>query len=221
MVANNIKADIETKVNGLILAGGRARRMDGQDKGLILLDGKHMIEYCISNLRPQVGQIFISANRNTEQYGRYGLPILEDKFGDFEGPLAGLMRALTHSGDTPVLVVPCDAPFLSASLASRLLESYANTKTSVVIPHDGDRLQPLFGLYSPEVAASLRDYLASGQRKVETWVTTLPYTVVDFSDESESFMNINTVSDLQTAQSILHSRLHSNCTEENGAHHAE
>lgn len=219
MVANNTETNIETKVNGLILAGGRARRMDGQDKGLILLDGKHMIEYCISKLAPQVWKILISANRNTEQYRRYGFPILEDKFGEFEGPLTGLMRALTHSGDAPVLVVPCDAPFLSARLASRLLESYVETKTSAVIPHDGDRLQPLFGLYSPAVVTSLREYLASGQRKVETWVTALPHAVVDFSNERESFMNINTVSDLQAAQSILHSTPHA--TVESGTRHAE
>ena len=218
MVANNIKADIETRVNGLILAGGRARRMDGQDKGLMLLNGKHMIEYCIAKLRPQVGQIVISANRNTEQYIRYGFPVLEDKFGEFEGPLAGLLRALLHSGDTPVLVVPCDAPFLSARLASRLLESYEKTKISVAIPHDGDRLQPLFGLYSPAMVASLREYLESGQRKVETWVTTLPHTIVDFSDESESFMNINTVSDLQAAQSILYS---TPTAQRKTGHHAE
>jgi molybdenum cofactor guanylyltransferase len=211
MVTNKKRSN----VNGLILAGGRARRMGGQDKGLILLDGKQMIEHCIARLLPQVGQVFISANKNIEQYDRYGFSVLEDKFGHFEGPLAGLLRAFEYSKDTPVLVVPCDAPFLSTELARRLLESYEETKTSAVIPHDGDRLQPLFGLYAPDVVSSLTEYLTSGQRKVETWVTSLPHAVVDFSNEHESFMNINTESDLQAAQSILHPAM------EEGARHAE
>jgi molybdenum cofactor guanylyltransferase len=204
MVANNNRRNVKNNVNGLILAGGRARRMGGQDKGLILLDGKHMVEHCIARLLPQVGQIFISANKNIAQYGNYGFSVLEDTFGHFEGPLAGLLRAFEYSKDIPVLVVPCDAPFLSPALAIRLLQSYKETKASAVIPHDGNRLQPLFGLYAPDVVSSLTKYLASGQRKVETWITTLPYAVVDFSNEKESFMNINTESDLEVAQSILH-----------------
>ena len=192
-----------TKVTGLILAGGRASRMGGADKGLITVNGKCMIEHCIAKLRPQVEQIFISANRNIEQYGQYGFTVLEDHFGEFEGPLAGLLRALEMSKTNPVLVVPCDAPLVPSELANRLLEFYVEGKTTAVIPHDGARLQMLFGLYSPNAIASLTEYLASGQRKVETWVTSLDHIVVDFSNEKGNFMNINTESDLQTAQSIL------------------
>lgn len=203
-MTKNTTSDIkETKITGLILAGGRASRMGGVDKGLITVNGKCMIEHCIAKLRPQVGQIFISANRNTEQYGQYGFTVLEDNFGEFEGPLAGLLRALEISKTAPVLVVPCDAPLVPSDLANRLLEFYVEGETTAVIPHDGTRLQMLFGLYSQDVISSLTEYLASGQRKVEIWVTALDHIVVDFSNEKESFMNINTKSDLQTAQSIL------------------
>ena len=203
-MTKNTTSDIkEAKVTGLILAGGRASRMGGVDKGLITVNGKCMIEHCIAKLRPQVEQIFISANRNTEQYGQYGFTVLEDNFGEFEGPLAGLLRALEISKTNPVLVVPCDAPLVPSELANRLLEFYVEGETTAVIPHDGKRLQMLFGLYSHNAISSLTEYLASGQRKVETWVTSLDHTVVDFSNDKESFMNINAESDLQTVQSIL------------------
>lgn len=185
------------------MAGGRASRMEGIDKGLIVINGKLLVEHCIAKLQPQVGQVFISANRNIEQYGQYGFSVLEDNFGEFEGPLAGLLRALENSKNTLVLVVPCDAPLLPSDLANRLLELYIEGETLAVIPHDGTRLQALFGLYSPETISSLTEYLASGQRKVETWVSSLPHIVVDFSNEHEKFMNINTESDLQAAQTIL------------------
>jgi len=200
----NMTSDLKkNKITGLILAGGRARRMNGIDKGLINFNGKLLIEHCIAKLQPQVDQLLISANRNIEHYSRYGFTVLEDNFGDFEGPLAGLLRALEISKNNPVLVVPCDAPLLPAELANRLLESYVESETSAVIPHDGIRLQTLFGLYSRDAISSLTEYLASGQRKVENWASTLPHIVVDFSNDKEKFMNINTEYDLQTAQSIL------------------
>ena len=203
MVKNMTRNLKEIKITGLILAGGRARRMDGVDKGLIIFNGKCMIEHCIERLRPQVDQVVISANRNIEQYSNYGLTVLEDNFGDFEGPLAGLLRALETSKNNPVLVVPCDAPLLPSDLANRLLESYVEGRTTAVIPHDGTRLQTLFGLYSRDAISPLTEYLASGQRKVENWISTLPHVVVDCSNEKERFMNINTKSDLSAAQSIL------------------
>ena len=56
---------IEAKeITGVILAGGRGRRMGGQDKGLVELDGEPLVGRILSDLAPQVGQILINANRN-------------------------------------------------------------------------------------------------------------------------------------------------------------
>lgn len=200
------KHNPSTEVNGLILAGGRARRMGGQDKGLILLSGIRLIERSITTLSPQVYQIFISANRNITQYQQFSIPVLQDLSKNYDGPLAGLQRALEMSPDKPVLVVPCDAPLLPHQLATRLLTAYHDNDGCTVVPHDGTRLQTLFGLFTASTLASLNQYLASGQRKVERWVMSLPHTVVDFSDQAESFLNINTEEDLRRAESILEVR---------------
>jgi len=191
------------RVTGLILAGGLARRMDGQDKGLIILAGISLIERCINTLSPQVEQLFISANRNIAQYQKLSFPILRDATDKHEGPLAGLQRALENSPDMPVLVVPCDAPLFPAQLATRLWTAYQDNRYLAVIPHDGTRLQPLFGLFPPASLESLTHYLSTGQRKVETWVTSLPHKVVDFSEQSAHFLNINTTDDLRRAELFL------------------
>ena len=197
------KYDKPVEINGLILAGGRALRMGGQDKGLILLAGISLIERCINALSPQVNQLFISANRNIAQYQKLTFPVLQDSIDQYEGPLAGLQRALEASPDMPVLVLPCDAPLFPDQLVVRLLKAYQEDAYLAVIPHDGTRLQPLFGLFSPSSLASLNQYLAAGQRKVEAWVTSLPHKVVDFSDQSAHFLNINTDDDLRCAESFL------------------
>ena len=66
------------EVTAVILAGGRAQWMGEQDKGLLQVLGKPMIEYIIEILQPQVGQIIISANHNPESYQQYGFPVVPD-----------------------------------------------------------------------------------------------------------------------------------------------
>ena len=93
---------------GVILAGGAASRMGGQDKGLIPLNGRPLIEYILDAFTPQVGQVIINANRNQALYAHYGHPVIKDDFTGFCGPLAGMASCL-RSVTTPIMVTtPCD-----------------------------------------------------------------------------------------------------------------
>ena len=56
-----------------ILAGGKGSRLGGIDKGLFLLSGRPLIEYCIERIRKQVRNITINANRNLEKYRKIGI----------------------------------------------------------------------------------------------------------------------------------------------------
>jgi len=62
-------------ITGVVLAGGRATRWDGRDKGLIAVLGRPMISHVLDALAPQVGQVLISANRNLDEYRAFGLPV--------------------------------------------------------------------------------------------------------------------------------------------------
>lgn len=66
------------QITGLILAGGQGSRMGGVDKGLEPLLGRPLIEHAIERLRPQVGSLAISANRNFADYAGYGFPVFRD-----------------------------------------------------------------------------------------------------------------------------------------------
>ena len=113
------------QLTGLILAGGQARRMGGQDKGLIPLAGRPLIAWVIAALAPQVGRILISANRNQAAYAAFGHPVIGDEAGGteltgFQGPLAGIAAAMTRMETPWLLTLPCDAPLAPTDLASRL-----------------------------------------------------------------------------------------------------
>ncbi|WP_241117318.1 NTP transferase domain-containing protein, partial [Achromobacter xylosoxidans] len=66
------------QVAGLILAGGQGSRMQGSDKGLVLLRGEPLVAHVARRLAPQVGPLILSANRNADSYARYGRVVADD-----------------------------------------------------------------------------------------------------------------------------------------------
>lgn len=182
-------------VTGVILAGGRARRMGGTDKGLHPLAGRPMIEYVLDALRPQVDSLLINANRNRDAYARYGYPVISDETGDFPGPLAGMAAAMAQARSGSILTVPCDGPWLPADLAPRLAQARAEAKVPICMAHDGERDQPVFALLDCALLPSLRTYLAEGGRKIDRWYAQCGVATADFSDCPEVFINVNTPED--------------------------
>jgi molybdopterin-guanine dinucleotide biosynthesis protein A len=71
-------------VTGIILAGGEARRMGGNDKGLIPYVNQPLIAHVIHHLAPQVEQLLINANRNIERYQQFGYPVISDSLSGFQ-----------------------------------------------------------------------------------------------------------------------------------------
>jgi len=188
-------------ITGVILAGGRGRRLGGADKGLVPLRGRPLIEHVISILRPQVGRLVISANRNRETYAAYGVPVIADAIGDYHGPLAGILSAL-RAADTPfVLSVPCDTPAPPSDLAERLIAALAREQAQIAVATCGARMQPVFALVHRTLARPLQDYLVGGGREAGEWMRRQNAALADFSDAADAFVNINTPQELLAAES--------------------
>ena len=190
-------------LTGLILAGGRATRLGGRDKGLIEIGGRALIDYAIATLQLLTPRILISANRNRDDYTRRGRPVLADAVEDYPGPLAGILTALEQLDTQRLLVMPCDAPLASPALFDRLVAAQDSQGGSVCLARDGERLQPTFCLLRRETAASLRLFLDAGERKTQIWLQSLEPVIVDCSDHPEWFANVNTPEDLQRIEMEL------------------
>ncbi|HEX5637050.1 MAG TPA: molybdenum cofactor guanylyltransferase MobA, partial [Gammaproteobacteria bacterium] len=180
----------------VILAGGRGSRAGGIDKGLMLWQGKPLIEHILQVL-PKTSPILINANRNLEQYQRYGYDVVADTLTDYQGPLAGILVAMKHCKTEYLLCMPCDSPQPPQQLAERLWRCLQDTHKPAAICHDGQRLQPLFGLMSLTLLPQLEAWLAGGQRKVELFFTEVDSAVCDFSDQPACFHNFNTAEDMK------------------------
>jgi molybdenum cofactor guanylyltransferase len=190
-------------VSGIILAGGKARRMGGQDKGLIEINGQMMISYIISTLRPQVAEILINANRNEKKYAQFGYPVFSDLLSDFQGPLAGFAAAIDKVTTRYICTCPCDGPLIPDDLVARLYAALQDQSAEICVAHDGNRIQPVYALIDCKLQTSLKKYLNSGERKIDRWYAQHKYVQVDFSDKKDSFINVNTPEDQITLSNLL------------------
>ena len=169
--------------------------MEGQDKGLIKYQGRALIEHVIERLRPQVHALLINANRNQDQYAAFGYPVITDADTNFLGPLAGILAGLREAKTDYVLCTPCDSPYLSLDLASKLTAPLQQPKVSVAVAECKDRLQPVFAVLQTSLADELETFLASGGRKIDIFYTEQICQFVPFDDPA-AFRNINTHQDL-------------------------
>ena len=185
-----------TAVTGLVLAGGQGSRMGGVDKGLAPFRGRLLVEHVIERLSPQVDEILVNANRNPGDYARFGHRVIADEIPGFAGPLAGFERGLAHASGDLVATVPCDSPFLPADLVARLRAELERAGADLAVAKTGDQPHPVFCLMRRGVHASLAQFLASGQRKIDKWYAALAVVEVAFDDEPDAFANINTRDEL-------------------------
>lgn len=181
------------RITGVILAGGRATRMGGVDKGLIPLNGRPLAAHVLAALRPQVATVLINANRNLESYAELGCRIIPDDRQDYPGPLAGLVAALGQAETPWVLTTPCDGPLVAADLGSRLYHALMSAGAEVATVCDGERLHPVYALVPTWLRSSVQDYLAAGEHKLLRWLQTRRLAIADFSDQNEKFINLNTI----------------------------
>ncbi len=192
---------MKNDITGIILAGGKSSRMN-HDKGLLLLDGKPLVEHVISQAQKVCTSIMIISNQSG--YEKLKFPVHEDLLKDC-GPMAGIYTGLYYSQTAHNLVLGCDIPFVNEGLLQYIIEGFDNF--DAVIPTSGDLLQPLCGAYNKQCMEKLKEALDSKNYKIQDVIKLLnrKLLVIDkgLSFYSEHlFTNINTESALEEAQKL-------------------
>ncbi len=183
---------IDNEITGVILAGGRATRMGGEDKGLVRFRDNFLINHVISKLRPQVTTLLLNANRNQHRYQQLtDLTIISDQIDNYPGPLAGIATGLYHATTEHVVFVPCDSPLIPENLVEKLYHAMQQHNALISTVIIAGRMQPVFVMLQRRLLADLLEFLNSGQRKVEMWYRQHPLATVDFSAQADLFVNLN------------------------------
>ena len=201
---------------GVILAGGRARRMGGGDKGRLILGQKSLFDRAIERLEHQVSGIALNANGPAERFSDFGLPIISDNTPGFLGPLAGVLSGLDWAYDQGVeliVTIAADTPFFPKNLVSELLSIAHDMRAPLALAATKDSTgktwrHPTFGLWPVCLRSDLRRKLTEGLRKVLLWTDQHQGRDAFFEVTSfDPFFNINTIEDLKMAQNFLEAGL--------------
>ncbi len=182
-------------IAALVLAGGRATRLGGQDKALLPLGTGTVLDELLRRLHPQVERIAISANGDLSRFARFTLPVLPDATPE-QGPLAGVLAGLcwaVSTGAETLLSVPADTPFIPADLAARLLP-----RPACAAAESGTHF--LVATWPVALVPKLSAFLAGGGRRVRDFATEIGTRAVPFDEHPDPFFNINTPSDLARAR---------------------
>jgi molybdenum cofactor guanylyltransferase len=199
-----------TSLAGVLLAGGRSRRMGGGDKCLALLGGRPLLAHAIARFGPQVDAMAINANGDLVRFAGFGLPVIADPIPGFAGPLAGILAGMQWARAEPfaaerIVTVATDTPFFPDDLVARLVASAAE---GIAVARTGGRLHRVFGVFPVDYADDLEHFIkTSGSLKVGDWLDRLGYVAVDFDDQTrdgfDPFFNINRPDDLNIAEAML------------------
>lgn len=192
---------------GVILAGGRSRRMGGGFKALVPLGGKPLVRHVIDRIRSQVQTLVLSVEKHVLDFEAFGLPQVEDPVPGSRGPLGGLLAALTNMevGCNWMLLAPCDAPFLPLELAERLLNCALDNDQAGCVVHYDSEIQPTFSIWHRQLLPRLEEaVLEEGMAGFKQFLRHIPVATLDWEPADHSpFFNINDPDALVEAARLL------------------
>ena len=206
---------------GVILAGGRARRLfqqspDGGDKGFADLGGQPMLAHVIGRFQPQVASLILNANGDPARFARFGLRVVPDLDSTEQGPLAGLLAGMTwaetaDSAFSAIVTVTTDVPFLPLDLVAQLAVA---TRNGPAIAASADRRHPTIGLWPLSLKGAVQAALSRHELSVNAFAEAHGAIAVSFpfSDgiggeghgvRVDPFFNANTPAELKEARALL------------------
>jgi len=202
------------QVTGVILAGGRSKRMGGGDKGLLELAGRPMLVHVVCRMRPQVEALIINANGDPGRFAPLGLPVVPDTIGGFVGPLAGVLAGMRWSAaNAPttrwIATAAGDAPLLPADLVAKMMRAVEGRPGAIALAQSHGELHPVIGLWPVALADDLEEQLRAGVRKVLNWTDRHGTIAVQFPPigvcglDIDPFFNANTPLELDQLRTML------------------
>ncbi|MDN4986397.1 molybdenum cofactor guanylyltransferase MobA [Bradyrhizobium arachidis] len=194
---------------GVLLAGGLARRMGGGDKPMRTIGGRTILERVIARLSPQCSGLILNANGDPARFAAFGLQVIADDVPGFPGPLAGILAALDWTATNRpeiewVLSAAGDCPFLPRDLVARLHKARMRENAQLAVAASGDQSHPVIGLWHVALRDELRHALVDEDlRKIDRWTARYPLATVTWPAKPlDPFFNANTVEDIAEAERL-------------------
>lgn len=189
--------DIKNTITGIILAGGKSRRM-GREKPLIEINGKSLIQTSIDLLSPFCSEVIISAN--SDIYNQFGKKVIKDEIANC-GPIGGIYSSIKHSSSKLNLILASDTPYIDAEIIEYLISNASDNRITAIVQPNG-HIEPLCAIYPSNITNNLENHIKSVNYKLINILHDLDFKPLlidetnDFFTE-RSFKNLNTPEDLR------------------------
>lgn len=193
-------------ITGVILAGGRSRRM-GKNKALLEIDGMPLIQKTYLTMLSLFKEVIIITN-TPDEYSFLPCCCFPDIYPD-TGSIAGLHTGLKAGTTEGIFIVPCDMPFLSTSLIRQMCDHATNY--DAVVPLSFQGVEPLHAFYRKRCVEPLEVYLQQGRKHIRAFLEQVRTRYVSVFDlqyqekKSQLFFNLNTLQEyeqIQTKQAV-------------------
>lgn len=147
---------------GLVLAGGKSRRM-GTDKASLTQNGESQLRRAFNLLQSHTERTFVSTSADQQDDPvRQGFEKIVDAYENL-GPLAGILSAMDTNPAVSWLVLACDLPAVDDITITHLLTSASSESpaTAYRSVHDG-LPEPLCAIYRPMARPIIDRFVAEG-----------------------------------------------------------
>lgn len=188
--------DNKVPLTGIILCGGRSRRM-GRPKAFLPYEGATILSHIVEQLSAVLSKVILVSNE-PPAYEDFGLDVVKDIL-PYRGPMGGILSGLLVAETEYSFVTACDMPLID----ERLIREMADQREGhdVVVLSHVSGIEPLLGIYSKSCIKPLEESLFSGDLSVNDLLGTLDVQLFDFKRKSRSashlppYFNVNTPED--------------------------
>lgn len=195
---------------GAILAGGQARRMGGEPKGLLHVGQSRIIDRVHAALAATCSRVILLANAPEADRWLPDIEVVRDRQPG-AGPLAGLDAALRAAAGDDVLLVAWDMPFVTAPVLETITRSGRGFDAVVPSVPSAGGLQPTCAWYAAAVAPVVEAHLGRGHRAMRELLAAVRVAIIgeaalrELGEPADLFMNVNDPAELERATRLADS----------------
>ena len=199
----------DNNILAVVLAGGQSKRF-GEDKNQVKLGNITLLEHVLAKVINKFEKVLIISNQNLNIKILTSLTIIPDCIQGNLGPLVGVLTAMkwikkNNKQYQWVATFPCDTPFFDTSIIEKYKSKINLNKRLLYFVKSNQKRHNIFGLWSVNLMDTLENDLVNNNfRKVEEWADKIGFETINIKiDKYDSFININTKSDLEEARKLL------------------
>ncbi|QMV44511.1 molybdenum cofactor guanylyltransferase [Cohnella cholangitidis] len=188
-------------LSGVILAGGKSRRIGGAHIAMLPFSNEKLIHRQIRHMKKLCAEIIVVTNEP-----RTFLPIVDSDIRiitDFyhdKGPLGGMHAAFSLAAYSDVWLVGCDMPYVSYEAARLLLEKKRDSGCDAALPFIKERLHPWHGIYDRRCVEIIPSLIDRNQSRVDPFLHAIRYEGIVQSSFESSGIDASFVTRMSTQE---------------------